>query len=142
MAGEHDAACASPREQIIYANMLLLGVWLGLFALLVTYTVYLTGLLPSAVPIAEVTQHWDKGVDEYLAVTGLSTGWSWAGRLNQGDFLNYVPFALLGLTSIVCYLVLLANYVQARNRTFSVMVALEILVLSVAASGILGGGGH
>ncbi|MBI4880441.1 MAG: DUF1634 domain-containing protein [Planctomycetes bacterium] len=142
MSGEHDEACASPREQVIYANMLLLGVWVGLFALLLTYTIYLTGLLPPEVPIAEIPQHWHKGVDEFLAVTGGSTGWSWAGRLNRGDFLNYVPFALLGLTSIVCYLVLLANYVQARNRIFSVMVALEILVLSVAASGILGGGGH
>jgi hypothetical protein len=54
------------REQIIYANFLLIGVWLGLFILAATYVVYLTGLLPSHVEMSLIPKVWGKGVAKYL----------------------------------------------------------------------------
>jgi hypothetical protein len=49
---------------------------------------------------------------------------------------------LLALMTIFCYLVLVRGYIRQKNWIFTVIAILEIVVLSVAASGILGSGGH
>ena len=51
-------------------------------------------------------------------------------------------FVLLALMTIFCYLVLVRGYVRQQNWIYAVIALLEIVVLSVAASGILGTGGH
>ena len=35
------------QEQIIYANLLVIGVWAGIFILVATYVIYVTGMLPA-----------------------------------------------------------------------------------------------
>jgi hypothetical protein len=62
--------------------------------------------------------------------------------LIKGDFLNYAGFALLALMTILCYLVLVRGYIRQKNWIFAGIALLEIVVLSLAASGIFGGGGH
>ena len=62
--------------------------------------------------------------------------------LTKGDFLNYTGFVLLALMTILCYLVLVRGYIRQKNWIFATIAILEILVLSLAASGIFGGGGH
>jgi hypothetical protein len=130
------------REQIIYANLLIIGVWVGIIMLVTTYAVYLTGILPSHVDISFVPKVWGKGVDEFLEITQSPNGWGWVHMLAKGDFLNYIGFALLALMTIICYLVLVRGYISQKNWLFTVIALLEIVVLSVAASGILGSGGH
>jgi hypothetical protein len=142
MTTSHDEKPTTPEEQIIYANLLLVGVWFGLFLLLVTYAIYLTGILPAHVPIAEVPNAWTDGVDQYLHATQSPHGWGWVSLLNRGDFLNYAGFAFLGLTTIVCYLVLMRAYIRTRDWLFLSICILEVAVLAVAASGMLGSGGH
>jgi len=44
--------------------------------------------------------------------------------------------------TIVCYLVLVRGYFRQKNWIYTVIAILEIVVLSLAASGILGRGGH
>ncbi len=130
------------REQIIYANLLIIGVWAGIFTLVATYTIYLTGILPSHVELSIIPTIWGKGVGEYLEITHSPHGWGWVSLLTKGDFLNYMGLALLALMTIVCYLVLVRGYVRQKNWTFTVIALLEIAVLSLAASGLLGSGGH
>ena len=142
MTERHDNKPATPPEQIIYANLLLIGVWFGLFLLLVTYTLYLSGVLPPHLPISEVPNKWSIGVDQYLHETHSPHGWGWTSLLNKGDFLNYVGFAFLALTTIGCYLALMRVYIRTKDWLFSTICALEIAVLLVAASGLLGSGGH
>ncbi len=130
------------KEQIIYANILVIGVWGGIALLFTTYFIYLAGLLPAHVDIALIPKIWGKGVDEYLALTQSPHGWGWVFLLGKGDFLNYLGFALLALMTLVCYTVLLKGYVTQKNWLFATIALLEILVLSLAASGLLGSGGH
>jgi hypothetical protein len=133
---------ATPPEQIIYANLLLVGVWFGLFLLMMTYAIYLSGFLPAHVPITEVPNAWTAGVDQYLHETESPNGWGWISLLHTGDFLNYAGFAFLGLVTIFCYLVLMRAYIRTKDWLFLVICVLEIGVLLVAASGVLGSGGH
>jgi len=130
------------REQIIYANILIIGVWAGIFILAVTYAIYLTGILPSHVELSQIPTLWDKGVGEFIEITHSPHGWGWLYLLARGDFLNYIGFTLLALMTIVCYLVLVRGYFRQKNWIYTVIAILEIVVLSLAASGILGRGGH
>ena len=130
------------REQIIYANLLIIGVLAGLIILVTTYAIYVTGILPVHVDISLIPELWGKGVGEYLEITHSPHGWGWVPLLAKGDFLNYIGFALLALMTIFCYLVLVRGYIRQKNWIFTVIAVLEIVVLSVAASGILGSGGH
>lgn len=130
------------KEQIIYANLLLLGMVAGIIILVVTYTIYLTGLLPSHVDLHVITANWGKGIHEYLEITHSPNGWGWLSLLGKGDFINYIGFTLLGVMTIICYLVLVRGFAREKNWIFTVISILEIVVLSVAASGMLGGSGH
>ncbi len=130
------------KEQIIYANLLLMGMVAGIIVLIITYTIYLTGLLPSHVDMQLISANWGKGVHEYLEITHSPHGWGWLTLLGKGDFLNYIGFTLLGVMTIVCYLVLVRGYYRKKNWIFTVISVLEIFVLSLAASGLLGSGGH
>jgi len=130
------------REQIIYANLLIIGVWAGIVILITTYTIYVTGILSSHVELSFIPTVWGKGVGEYLEITHSPHGWGWIPLLIKGDFLNYIGFALLALMTIFCYLVLVRGYIRQKNWIFTAIALLEIVVLSVAASGILGSGGH
>jgi hypothetical protein len=130
------------REQIIYANLLIIGVLAGLIILVTTYAIYVSGILPAHIDISLIPTLWGKGVSEYLEITHSPHGWGWVPLLGKGDFLNYIGFALLALMTILCYLVLIRGYIRQKNWIFTVIALLEIVVLSVAASGILGSGGH
>lgn len=129
-------------EQLIYANMLFTGVWVGIVILLITYFLYVSGILTAHVDIATIPLHWGKGVHEYMELTNSPQGWNWAYLLHRGDFLNFFGLALLGLMTVFCYMVLVVGYFKRKNWILFWICVAEILVLSVAASGILGSGGH
>jgi hypothetical protein len=130
------------REQIIYANLLIIGVWAGIIILVATYAIYVSGVLPAHVDMSVIPKLWGKGVSEYLEMTHSPHGWGWAAMLTKGDFLNYLGFAFLALMTIVCYLVLVRGYSRRKDWMYAAIAVLEIVVLSLAASGILGAGGH
>jgi hypothetical protein len=130
------------REQIIYANLLLMGMVTGIIVMIITYMIYASGLLPPHVELQLVTANWGKGIHDYLEITHSPHGWGWTSLLLKGDFLNYIGFVLLGLMTILCYLVLVRGFARKKDWIFAVISILEIIVLSLAASGILGGGGH
>jgi heme/copper-type cytochrome/quinol oxidase subunit 4 len=141
MDKNNDALKAS-EEQVQYANVLMFGVLVGLVVMGVTYFIYLTGLLPAHVDMSYLPQVWGKNVTEYLHLTQTPHGWEWTQLLMKGDFLNYIGFVLLGLMTVVCYMLLVRGYMRQKDWTYATISILEILVLCVAASGILGGGGH
>jgi hypothetical protein len=141
MDKDNDALKAS-EEQVLYANVLMIGVLAGLVLMGVTYFIYLTGIFPSHVDMSYLPQVWGKNVNEYLHLTNTPHGWEWTKLLMKGDFLNYIGFALLGLMTVVCYLLLVRGYMRQKDWAYTAISVLEILVLCVAASGILGGGGH
>ncbi len=129
-------------EQITYANLLSWGVLVGLLMLTVTYVLYLSGLLTPHVETQIVIANWKKGVDAYMAATNSPHGWDWVHLIGKGDFINFIGIALLAGMTIVCYLVLLPGFLRRKERLYAIICVLEVLVLVVAASGILGAGGH
>jgi hypothetical protein len=129
-------------EQIAYANVLNIGMWFGLALLIITFFVYLSGVLPSYVPIDDLPKYWTMRVHDFNVALNAPTGWGWTALLGRGDYLNFVGIAILSGLTILCYMVILPILSRKKDRAYVVIAIVEILVLSLAASGLLKVGGH
>jgi hypothetical protein len=129
-------------EQILYANILNRGMIIGLVALVVTFIIYGAGILKPIIPLEQVQNYWVMPVNDYLAASGIHAGWAWLGKLGYGDMLNFLPIAFLSLLTIVCYLAILPGLMKKKDTAYVVLAIVEVVVLIVAASGLLGSGGH
>jgi hypothetical protein len=129
-------------EQLLYANILNKGMLVGLLGLVVTFIIYGAGILEPKIPLDQVQNYWVMPVSEYLQLSGIHAGWAWLGNLHQGDMLNFLPIAFLSLLTIICYLAILPGLMRKKDTAYVVLVIIEVVVLIVAASGILGSGGH
>ena len=129
-------------EQLLYANILNKGMLVGLLGLVVTFIIYGAGILEPKIPLEQVQNYWVMPVHEYLQLTGIHAGWAWLGNLGYGDMLNFLPIAFLSLLTIICYLAILPGLMRKKDTAYVVLVIVEVLVLTFAASGILGSGGH
>lgn len=132
---------ASP-EQTAYADMLFYGCWLGLAIMLVTYMLYVFGILAPHVPLEDMPTVWSSPVSLYLEKAHVPTGWGWVSLLGKGDFLNFLGIVLLAGLSIVCYVRTIPALFRKGDKIMGLIAVLETLVLVLAASGILGGGAH
>ena len=129
-------------EQLLYANILNKGMLIGLIGLVVTFIIYGAGILEPKIPLEQVQNYWVMPVSDYLQQSGIHAGWAWLGNLGYGDMLNFLPIAFLSLLTIVCYLAILPGLMRKKDTAYVVLVIVEVVVLTVAASGILGSGGH
>ncbi len=132
----------APAEQIAYANILFYGCWGGLALMAVTYFLYVSGIMEPYVSMELVTKFWSLPVHDYLTENNVPTGWGWATLLSKGDFLNFTGIALLAGLTIVGYIPLIFAYLKKKDMPFAIIALLEVIVLCVAASGIVGGGAH
>jgi hypothetical protein len=135
-------ALRASEEQVLYAKILNIGMLIGLVGLVVAFIIYCTGILEPLIPLEKVQSYWVLSVYEYLEQSGIQAGWAWFGNLQFGDMLNFLPIAFLSLLTIVCYLAIIPGLIRKKDTAFVVIAVLEIIVLAVAASGILGTGGH
>lgn len=137
-------------EQLLYARILAAGMYAGLALLLVTFVLYVTGLVEPAVPIDALPDYWRLSVDEYLHTINEQylhrdhslTGWWWLGALGHGDYLNFVGIVVLAAVTIVCYVGITPTLVRKRDRVYAVIAVVETVILALAASGLLTAGGH
>jgi len=132
-------------EQLLYARILASGMYIGLGVLLVTFALYLAGVMSPAVPIKELANYWTLPAHEYLEAINheflhrdhIVDGWSWIYVLNRGDYLNFVGIALLALVTIGCYLGILPSLLKKRDWIYATIAVLEVLILALAASGLV-----
>ena len=79
---------------------------------------------------------------KYLKATGIHPGWAWLGMLGKGDFLNFIGIAFLAGVTILCYLRIMPLLLKKKDTIYAVLAVVEVLVLTLAASGVLKAGGH
>jgi len=129
-------------EQVLYANILNKGMMLGLLALVATFIVYGAGILAPKIPVSDIQVYWKMSASDYLAKSGMHAGWAWLGHLGYGDMLNLLPIAFLSALTIFCYLAIMPGLLRKKDTAYVVIAVVEVMVLCVAASGVLGTGGH
>jgi len=138
-----DDATHTPSEQEQYATLLFWGSWIAILIMFITYFIYVLGIIEPYIPLHEIAQYWSNPVHVYVEEAHAPTGWGWATLLGKGDFLNFIGIAILAAMTVVCFLICLLPAYFAKKQWFFVgIVLLEAVVLTVAASGILGSGGH
>lgn len=136
--------------ELLYARVLEIGLAVALPLLLVTFGLYVGGVIEPAVPVSELPRYWTLSSHEYLTAIsadylqreGPLTGWSWLAELHHCDYLTYVGIAVLPVITMVCYLAILPRLLRQGDRLFAAIAVAELLVLLLAASGLLRAGAH
>ncbi len=129
-------------EQVLYANILNKGMLLGLVILLITFALYVFGIVSPYVPLDELSRYWGQPVNDYLHELDIPTGWAWLGMLGYSDFLNFIGIAFLAGVSIICYIAIVPTLWRQNDKIYAALAVLEVIVLTAAAAGIFGSGGH
>ncbi len=137
-------------EQLAYAGVLNKGAWIGLALLIVFFIVYISGLLPSYIPIEDLSKtppgskiaYWSMRTHDFNQAFNVPTGWGWIKLAGKGDYLNFVGITMLAGLTVVCYAVILPILIRKKDMPYTIIAILEVAVLLLAASGILKAGGH
>ena len=127
-------------EQLIYANILNWGMWMGLALLTITFIIYMSGILPGFVEVKELPKYWGLSSAEFRLALHSPIGWGWLKVVGKGDYLNFIGIAFLAGLTIVCYAAIIPTLKRKKDTAYLVISVLEILVLVLAASGFLKAG--
>jgi hypothetical protein len=129
-------------EQMAYAAVLQVGMRTSLVLIVAAFVATMLGLLPLTVPASEMPRYWSMSAPDYLnARHMLHGGLPWVQQLLQGDLI-FAGIALMAAVTVYCYAYFLRFPLRNKDRVLTAIVIAEICVLSLAASGILAGGGH
>ena len=142
---EEPLSTEAQEEQLLYAKILEVGMLLGLGLLLVTFALYLARIVPPAIPIEQLSEFWTMNVHDFLESINehflhqehLLTGWAWLSQVGKGDFLNFVPIAILSAITIVCFIGITPVLARKKDWAFMIMALAEAAILILAASGLL-----
>ena len=132
---------ASP-AQLRYADTLFYGALLGFVIMLITYALYIFGILTPQIPLDEMPRLWSQSAAEYRAAGNIPQGWGWLALVGKGDICNFIGIAFLAALTIICFVQLAFGLARQKQWIMTIIAVLEVLVLSLAASGILVAGGH
>jgi len=138
---QHDLLKATP-EQILYAKILERGMFIGLLILFITFGLYAFGVMDPYIPLDKISNYWSMNVNDYLHHANIKAGWAWVGMLKYGDFVNFIGIAILAGVTILCYAAIVPTLLKSNDKVYAALAILEVIILTVAASGILGAGGH
>lgn len=124
-------------EQLAYADLLGVGIKIGRHLLAGTFVLYVLGIIPAKIPLSQLPAYWSMAADQYSNLVGIGTGWDWLTLIGYGDYMNFLGIAFLSGLTIVCYLRVLPFSLQRKDFVSGTIIVLEVIVLSVAASGLL-----
>ena len=132
---------ASP-ARLRYADTLFYGALLGFVTMLITYALYVFGVLTPQIPLEEMPRLWSQSAAAYRAAGNIPQGWGWLALVGKGDMCNFIGIAFLAALTIVCFVQLAIGLLRQKQWIMAIIAILEVLVLSLAASGVLVAGGH
>ncbi len=127
---------ASP-EQLRYAKVLNLGVQVGFILLVISFILYMAGILKPLVPVSQLPKYWGLPVSEFVKVTHAPTGWSWLADIAMGDELNMLGIAVLAGVSAISTVAILPFFARRGEKAHLAISVLLVAVLILSASDIL-----
>jgi hypothetical protein len=125
----------------VYARWLDRATKAGFAISAIAFLAYVTGLVQAFFPPADLPRYWALPVDRFIAATGAPQQWGWLPLLGYSDILNLAAVALLALVTPLCYVRVLPVLVRQREWLQLALACAQVLVLVIAASGLLAGGG-
>lgn len=134
------AVATQPEEHRVYARWLEWGTRLGFAGLLISFVLYVFGVLPAHVSPQDLPLLWTLPVDAFVAATQTPTGWGWVALLPRADALGLAAIVLLSGCSLACLLAVAPIYWRRGDRMHAALAVAVVLVVLLAASGLLTGG--
>ena len=126
--------------QQTFASMLIWLVRVALAFLFVSFVIYAAGLVPSPIPLDDVPDLWHLSASEYAARTDLALGWSWLRALDQGRTLVFAALVLFPTGTMLLLAVTVVLYLRQRVPAYALIAFFELVVLIIAATGLLATG--
>jgi hypothetical protein len=123
-----------------YATLLAWGTRAGLVLLALSFTAYVFGLLTPHVPLQRLPSLWHLPVAAYHEVTHTPKEFDLIAMLQHGDRINMIGIAVLAGCSLLPLLALIPLFLKRRDIFYAIICALEVVVLLLAASGVLTSG--
>lgn len=124
-------------EQLRYAKIMSIGVKIGFAILVVSFILYMSGVLKPLVAVSQIPHYWGLSAAEYAKATGTPTGWAWVVDVFKGDMMNYLGIVILASVPIFSTLAVLPMLAKSGDKKALAISILLILVLLVSASNIL-----
>lgn len=125
------------KDHEVYARVLSWGAHAGLALLVFLFALYVFEVFPPLVPHERLPEMWSAPSSEFLRGAGVAPGWDWARLVHHGDVLTLVGIAVLALCSVPPIAAIMPLYWASRKRAVFAICALELVVIAVAASGLL-----
>ena len=121
----------------VYAITLQIVSLIFLALIVIVYVLYISGALPTPRSPRVIADTWHLNAQAFQEKNQIPRGWAWVRYLGQGDIISLGTIFLMSLTSIICLPAALAIYIKERNTIYTAIVAVEFLVLCLAALGVL-----
>ena len=101
------------------------------------FLAYVTGVVEERVVVDQLPALWGLSLPEYLRATQTPTGWGWIAHLHKGEFAGLLGIGVLAGCSVVCLAAIAPIYARRGDRIYAAICILEVIVVLLAASGIL-----
>jgi hypothetical protein len=127
------------KDQMLLGSLYRVVSLVGFVLMAGSFALYVSGILPAQTPAKEVISNWHLDVDSYAEETGVSRGWAFLRDIGVGDNLAFGSLVFMAVAVIVCLAVMIPVFMRGRARLFAVIATLQMIVLILAASGIVSG---
>ena len=122
-----------------YARWLRRGTFAGVAVLVVGFAAYVLGVVPHT-PLEHLPALWEQPASQYLERANLRPGWHWATLVHRSDMLVVAGIALLATCSVASLAAAIRAFRRSGERAFVAICLAQIVVLVLAASGLLAAG--
>ena len=126
-------------NQLLLATLYRFVTFIGFTCIAAGFVLYVSGVLPAHIPVDEVSSYWHLSAQEYAGQTGTPYGWDLIKAIAAGDMISLASLVLMAIAVIVCLIIMVFAFLKSENRIFAVGTVLQIVVLALAASGIVSG---
>ncbi|MFO7781580.1 MAG: hypothetical protein R6W94_08110 [Spirochaetia bacterium] len=121
----------------LYARILQRIVIIGSLLMLVSFVVYALELLPSAMEADRVPTVWHLPADEAAPLIDRPPLWHWVLAPHRADLLSLGSLTVLAATTPLGFAVLFVLLLRRRDFVYATMVFFQLVVLLLAATGML-----
>jgi hypothetical protein len=125
-------------EQLVYAKWLNVGMVFGFIVLVISFINYVFSFfLDAHIELDKIAQYWSLSADEFRIATNSASGWNWLSLSHKSDYINFFGISILSLITIVCYVRIIPIFIKNSDFLYCTIAILEVIILTLAASGLL-----
>ena len=128
------------KVQLVYARVLEIVSYVGIAFLAAGYLVYVLQLLPLSVPIDAIAGNWHLKASEMQQKLHTPAGWSIVSspaELFKGDVVSNLSIYYLAMATLACLGFASVTFYREKNYLYTTIAVLQVVVLLVAASGLI-----